>query len=125
MVMLVTLQQASDTVKRDQNHDDNHLTMLIEAASEAVLNYLKDGRVYERTLGTDGLPVLDSNGDFVYELDSSGDRIPLAIVQRAVLYLVGVFYKNPDSDPDKEWQPGFLPAPVTAMLYPLRTPALA
>lgn len=109
MVMLVSLQQASDHLRRDGNDDDADLTLKIKAASGAVLNYLKSGEDF-----------LDSAGDV--ELDSAGD--PLFVpeeVQAAVLILVGMFY---DGSSREDWEPGYLPKAVTALLYPLRDPAM-
>lgn len=125
MVMLVTLEQASERIRRDTNADDADLTLMIHSASHAVINYLNGESPYVKVIGTDGLPALDSNGGFIYDVDSSGDPIPLEVVQQAVLYLIGVFYDDRDGKNLSEWQPGFLPAPVTALLYPLRTPAIA
>jgi len=105
MVMLVTLQQASDHLRRDTNADDTDLTLKIKAASRAVLNYLKDAAD----------TYLDSSGVAVE------DEIPDE-VRMATLLLVGVLYK--DRENSAEFQPGFLPAAVTALLYPLRTPTV-
>jgi hypothetical protein len=43
----------------------------------------------------------------------------------ATILLTGHFYNNPDGDPEHDWEQGYLPRPVTALLYPLRDPALA
>lgn len=105
MVMLVTLQQASDHLRRDTTDDNTDLTLKIEAASDAVLNYLK----------SDGEDYLDSSGDVVAE------NVPNA-VRMATLLLVGVFYSNRDNS--TEFERGYLPPVVTALLYPLRAPAI-
>lgn len=36
----------------------------------------------------------------------------------------GQFYKDPDGNSENAFTPGFLPAPVISLLYPLRDPAL-
>ena len=41
------------------------------------------------------------------------------------LLLVGYFYRHRDENPEGEYQMGYLPWPVTALLYPLSDPALA
>lgn len=110
---LVTLQQASDYVRRDTNCDDLDLDLLIEAASSAVLNYL----------GSGADSFLDSNGEVV--VDEVGDYDIPGAVKGATLYLTAWFYRNRDADTEKAFAAGYLPAPVTAMLYPLRDPTLA
>lgn len=125
MVMLVTLQQARDQIRSDTNADDNHLKINIQAASKAVMNYLKSTKPYVPELDSFGDPVLDSFGDIIYFHDSAGDLLVLPEVQQAVLYLLGVFYRDRDGQDMGEWQHGYLPMPVIALLYPLRDPALA
>ena len=39
--------------------------------------------------------------------------------------LVGHFYKEPDGNTEDAFEQGYLPKPVTALLYPLRDPTLA
>lgn len=115
-MMLVTLQSVSDYVRRDSDDDAAVLTALVEAASEAVVNYLGDQ--------AESVLAYDSNG--VLLEDSNGIAIDVpAVVQAAVRYLAAWFYRNRDADGEGAFQPGYLPAPVTAMLYPLRDPTLA
>lgn len=113
-MMLITLTDASDYVRRDGTDDDDVLTALIETASDLVVNYLGAGA--DAWLDSNGDPYLDSNGD---ALD-----IPAA-VKGAVRYMTGWLYRNRDADPDQAFPAGYLPLPVTAMLYPLRDPTLA
>lgn len=110
-MMLVTLQQASDHLRRDTDADDADLTLKIHAASAAVLNYL--------SVGADRF--LDSSGEMI--TDSAGDPVDIPYeVQAAVLLMVGTLYK--DRDASDAFERGYLPAPVTALLYPLRTPTV-
>lgn len=109
---IVSRQQATDYLRRDTSDDDALLDLLIEAASGAVVNYLGEG--------ADAW--LDSNGDLIE--DSNGDNDAPEAVKGAVLYLTGWLYRHRDEDVEKAFQPGYLPAPVTAMLYPLRDPVL-
>lgn len=112
--MLVSLQQASDHLRRDTTADDNDLRLKIEAASGAVLNYLEDGA--ESFLDTAGEVPEDTNGDPI--------GVPYE-VKAAVLLLVGDFYSNRGEDQSANWvDPNYLPRAVTALLYPRRKPAL-
>lgn len=93
----------------DENDDDALLDGLIEAATGAVVRYLKSAADQ----------YLDSGGSV-----PSGVEIP-GVIKTATIMLVGYLFRNPDQDPDKNFERGYLPAPVTALLYPLRDPALA
>lgn len=114
-MMLVTLQQASDHLRRDTAADDNDLTLKIHAASAAVMNYIQGP-------GIDGFT--DSFGDIF--VDSAGDPldVPYA-VQAATLLMVGYLYRLRDNNGDGDFDRGYLPMPVTALLTPYRCPSLA
>lgn len=124
--MLVTLEQAKDNLLIDFNTYDTDIRLKISSASGMVLNYLKSRKnLYVLRVDDDGEPLLDSQGDVIYELDSQGARIVRDEIKHAVLILVGMFFRDRDGVEAKDWAPGFLPAPVTAILYPLRDPAIA
>ncbi len=110
MPKLVSLQQVKAGLRVDHDDDDGHLELLIEAASNRVVKHLK-GRAAE-----------------VLDLDSSGEPtsggIP-AEVMVATIMLVGYLYRNPDQDPDRDFDIGMLPKPVKSLLYALRDPTLA
>lgn len=132
MVMLVTLQQASDHLRRDTTDDDNDLTLKISGASRAVLNYLKnDMLAYEFEADETGQPILDSSGDIVYLLDSSGDYISRPEVQQAVLIMIGVMYADRQAvqyiDGESEPRLGNMSLPKTVhwLLDPIRKPTLS
>lgn len=113
MVMLVSLTQAKDHLRVDTADEDNDLTLKIHAASAAVLNYIRNGA--DIFTDSTGEPIVDSN------------EAPLGIpyeVQAATLLLIGYLYRQRDSDEDKEWDMGYLPKPVTALLYTHRIPSL-
>lgn len=111
MVMLVSLKQASDHLKRDTTDDDADLTLLIHAASIAVIQYLKTGATF-----------LDSSGE--PPQDSSGDPIDVPQnVQLAVLYLIGVYFDQAAGTEMEKWKQGYLPFPVINLLYMMRDPA--
>ncbi len=111
MVALVTLERVKEALNITSADDDNLLDAYIAAASAAVINYLK--------AQAEVLLDLDSGGDV-----PSGVEIPPAI-EIATLILVGHFYREPDGNTDQAFEQGYLPKPVTALLYPLRDPAIA
>lgn len=121
----VTLERAKAHLGMDHDEDDTLIGAYIVAASGAVKNYLKSASAYEVERDSNDDPVLDSNGDTEYIRDSSGDKVVALPVQQATLLLIGHFYKDRDENPDGAFAQGYLPAPVTALLYPLRDPALA
>lgn len=110
---IVTLDQAKDHLRIDTDAGDNDLSLKISAASAAVYAYLKNG--------TDLFT--DSAGALI--VDSAGvPDVPFQ-VKAACLLMLGYLYKDRDEDADGAYEQGYLPKPVTALLYPLRDPALA
>lgn len=98
MVMLVTLQEASDHLRRDTNDDDADLIIKISAASAAVQNYLKDPLlVYEFAQDEYGQDLLDSSGNPYLAVDSNGNYIVRQEAKAAVLLIVGVLYIDRDA----------------------------
>lgn len=124
-MMYVTLARAKQHLNMDHDEDDNLIEVYVQAASGAVKNYLKSGSPYEVERDSNDDPILDSSGDPIYVVDSSDDKVVSYPVQAAVLLMVGFLYKDRDENPDQAFQQGYLPKPVTALLYPLRKPALA
>jgi len=122
-MMYVTLQRAKQHLNMDHDLDDPLIEAYIGAASEAVKNYLKSASPYEVERDSNDDPVFDSSGDPVYAVDSSGDKIVRYSVVAATLLMVGFLYKDRDENPDSAFERGFLPKPVTALLYSLRDPA--
>jgi hypothetical protein len=116
MVMLVGLNEAKAQLQVDHNQQDAHIEMLIHACSGAVLNYLKRD-------------VADLDSDNALEVDSDGVIIMEWEVTLATLYLVGVMFRDRDGPASIEQSSfvdqGYLPRPVTALLYPLRDPTAA
>jgi uncharacterized phage protein (predicted DNA packaging) len=95
----VTLDETKAALVVDFEDDDALLTLLIDAASESVAQYLKvDQETLEPTPAT---------------------------VKVATIILAGYLYKNRDKNPEDAFQPGYLPAPVMSLLYPLRDPTVA
>lgn len=133
MVMLVTLQEASDHLRRDNDADDNDLVLKIHAASNSVLNYLKDFMLaYQFEIDDHGVAVLDSSDEIVYLEDSSGEFIAREEVKHAVLIVLGVYYneregENYTSGDSRSGRIGslHLPRAVYSILDCIRTPTLA
>ncbi|WP_421367008.1 head-tail connector protein [Agrobacterium tumefaciens] len=95
--------KASLRILPTETDDDALLSLLLMAASKSVANYLKSAAGPLLAVGAD---------------------IPPEVVVSTIM-LVGYLYRSPDQDPDRYFEPGYLPAPVTALLYPLRDPAVA
>lgn len=109
---LVSLAQGKRHLRVDFEDEDNDIELKVHAASAAVLNYLKSG--------ADAF--LDSSGGVIE--DSSGDPVGIPFeVQAATLLMLGYLYKDRDTNAGGEYEQGYLPKPVTALLYPLRDPA--
>lgn len=132
MVELVTLRQAKDHLRIDTDDGDNDLNLKINAASNAVLNYIKrSGIAYEYEVDADGDPILDSAGDRIFIVDSAGDKIPLPEVQSAVLIMLGLIYVDRDGQDfqrdERNLTLGELQIPRTVkwLLDPLRCPTMA
>lgn len=102
--MLATLADAKAQVYAAHDADDGLLLGYLEAASEAVLTYLK--------IEEADLPV---SATFA--------------ARQATLILVAEWYKNREADQqghvDAQYGYGYLPQPVIALLYPHRDPAVA
>ena len=124
-MMYVTLARAKQHLNMDHDQDDVLITAYIGAASEAVKNYLKSASPYDVERDSNDDPIVDSSGDPIYVVDSNGDKVVRYAVQAATLLMVGFLYKDRDENPDSAFEAGYLPKPVTALLYPIRTPALS
>ena len=113
MWMLVSLAKTKAALRIDHTDDDATLELYIAAASRAVHAYL--GSQAGELLTIDSPPDSPPN-----DLDDVDER-----VQAAVIFLAGHFYQSPDTNPDEAFHQGYLPKPVTAILYPMRDPSLA
>jgi hypothetical protein len=103
-MMLVTVDEAKERLRVIHDEDDDDLEMMIRGTSAAVLRYLR----------SDGAEFVTSDGDLHVPDD----------VQLAVLMLTGILFRDRDGTEAKDWEHGFLPKPVIALLYPLRDPAM-
>ncbi len=103
--MIVTLAQARAQLQSTHSADDDDLTLKINAASEAVMTYLK--------------------------LDDEAD-IPAGATfaaQQATLILVAEFYKNREGEQQspvpEQYGYGYLNNAAVSLLYPHRVPSVA
>lgn len=111
-MMLVTLQQAKDHLRVDDDLQDIQIAEIAEDASDAVILYLSSTRA-------DAIDAfMDSNGEPITEL------LP-GVVRRATLMTIGYFFRYRDENEGEAYDRGYLPKPVTALLYPLRDPGYA
>lgn len=112
----VTIEEAKCQcrVPSTDGFDDGRFFHLIQAASGAVKNYLKDFSAYEGQRNTDD----------DYEVDSSGEPVLEEIlevkpeVKQAVLLLIDDWYNGRMPE-----DPHSLPPYVSSLLWPLRDPA--
>lgn len=119
--MLVTVDEARDHLRSDTDADTSDLTAKIQAASDAVLDYV--GTLVPRD--TAGDPFLDSSGALL--------GIPERVVTRlkqATLITVGYLYRERAGSHEYAVPSAFgygysLPQGATALLYPLRRPTVA
>lgn len=108
MVMLVEVDEVKERLRFDHDLEDEDIERAIEDASAAVMAYLKvASTAYDDSFGT----LVPAN-------------VP-AQARTAVIHLVGIWKRDPSGVEMEKWQMGYLPAPITAILYPLRDPSLA
>lgn len=113
----VSLEQVKGRLKIDDDASDADLNLMIEAATERILIHLNGSSPMQPQTEDDGTLVL-VDGAPVYT-----DKVR-PIVKSAVLTLVGYMYRYPTGDEKKAYDPNVLPAPVTALLGPLRKKVL-
>lgn len=133
MTELVTKAEAYAQLRIDDTAHDVWLAVWIPAVSQAVLNWLKDEwRAYDPELDADGNPVLDSAGDEIPLVDTSGNMTPRWSVKAAVLLELAVQFRYRDGlGPTVETgdlysgRYGYtLSRGATAILQPLRKPTV-
>lgn len=133
MTELVTVEEARTHLRLDTGTaDDAWLAIFIPAISESVLGWLKDEwRAYVPELGPDGLPVEDSNGDPIPEVDSAGAMTPKWRVKAAVLIELASMTKYREGEGTDNVVPAdaghgyVLNKASTALLAPLRKSTVA
>jgi hypothetical protein len=122
VTLLVTLDEAKSHLRVDHGLDDDDITLKIEAASAAVLEYIGDTQYL----------FLDTGGDDLDLADTSADQVGLRArhkAKQATLLLVGDWFTNRTPNPadvvDQRFGYGYLPRAVVALLYGLRDPTIA
>lgn len=113
MIDLITLEEAKAHLYIIHDADDADLKLKIYGASEAVLDYLKAEGV-KNFIGEDGELLKDDEGNSL---------VPFK-VKAATLLMLGYLHKDRDDNPGNAFEHGYLPKPVTALLYSMRDPAL-
>lgn len=119
----VTLEEAKWHLRVSDTLHDSHIEILIGSASGAVKSYIKTASAYEYERGADDEYLLDSNDEYILDSDSNGNIVKPE-VKSAVLLLIGEWFLNREGA-GAEYVHMVLPAPVLALLYPLRDPTLA
>lgn len=119
----VTLSEQKDYSQILHTGRDDTITLLIQAASAQVKNYLGNFSPYEGERNSDDDYHVDSNWEPVIALDSNGSQTVKPEVKLAVMYLVDI-HLWPDRHKNEIKGQGRLPEAVETILYPLRDPAL-
>ena len=115
---LITVDQAKLQIRAGDEVDEDELQEMVDAASAMVLNYLKSASPYVQDVDSNGAPLVDSSDEPVYT-----DTVRPEVMM-ATKILVGYLWRKRDENTDGEFDRGYLPMPVTAILFPLRDPAL-
>ena len=119
MTPYIDVDQAKAQIRGYEESDDTELEEMVLGASAMVRNYLKSTSAYDPELDSNDDPLLDSSGDVVY---TTTVRVE---VQMATKMLTAMLWRNRDENGENLFDRGYLPMPVTAILYPLRDPALS
>lgn len=137
---LVTLAEAKDQLSVLDNEDDVRIDRLTIIASQIIMNYLKVSPYLDGWTNTSGIPLvdtdgnplriggqgyLDTNGNFILDLDTNGNPIDSGIsvipgmVQAATLLVIAAL------DDDREGAKDPLSPAVESLLMRFRDPAVA
>lgn len=118
--MLASVAQVKARVRFDHDAEDADWELAIQSASAMILNYLRDPTLYQDSSGN---VLTDSNGDVLPATYATPTGVPAEVMQATIL-LAGMIKRDPDGKEMTSWQQGYLPWPVTAGIYMLRSPAL-
>ncbi|EPX7401061.1 head-tail connector protein [Cronobacter sakazakii] len=107
MIELVTLLQAKEHLRIDDDAGDADLTLKIQASSAAILAYVQGSRDL----------IVNSDGALI-------EGEPLRRTQTALLMLLGWLDRNRGGEEEEKLQQGELPLSVTMLIYDLRRPTI-
>ncbi|WP_286931940.1 head-tail connector protein [Leclercia sp. UBA5958] len=107
MIELVTLEQAKDHLRIDDDYGDSDLSLKIQGGSAAIISYIQGSRNL----------VVDSAGKLI-----EGET--LARVQTALLVLLGYLDRNRGGEEEEKLRQGELPFSVSMLIYDLRKPTI-
>ncbi|MDS7771201.1 MULTISPECIES: head-tail connector protein [Klebsiella] len=107
MIELVTLPQAKEHLRIDDDSGDADLLLKIQAGSAVLLSYIQGSRD----------KVVDGDGNLI-----QGE--PLLRMQESLLRLLGYLDRNRNGEEEEKLQQGELPFSVTMLIYDLRRPTI-
>ncbi|MBV2177331.1 head-tail connector protein [Klebsiella aerogenes] len=107
MIELVTLEQAKEHLRIDDDAADDDIKLKIQSGSAALLSYIQGSREL----------VVNSSGVL-----TEGE--PLKRVQGALLILLGYLDRNRGGEEEEKLKQGELPLSVTMLIYDLRRPTI-
>lgn len=132
MTSLCTAIEARAHLRIDDDADDEWLAIFIPAISEAVAGWLKDEwRLYVCVVDSSGEYVIDSSGDPIIALDSSGSPTVRSLVKAAMLVELASAYRFREGEGTENTVPSdaghgyVLNKLSTAMLSSLRKTTVA
>ncbi|HBN2816202.1 TPA: phage gp6-like head-tail connector protein [Klebsiella oxytoca] len=107
MIELVTLPQAKEHLRIDDDAGDDDLLLKIQVGSAVLLSYIQGSRD----------KVVDGDGNLI-----QGE--PLLRMQESLLRLLGYLDRNRNGEEEEKLQQGELPFSVTMLIYDLRRPTI-
>ncbi|MFV3026541.1 head-tail connector protein [Klebsiella aerogenes] len=107
MIELVTLEQAKEHLRIDEDAADDDIKLKIQSGSAALLSYIQGSREL----------VVNSSGVLI-------EGEPLKRVQGALLILLGYLDRNRGGEEEEKLKQGELPLSVTMLIYDLRIPTI-
>lgn len=108
MIKLVTLDEAKQHLRIDDDYGDTDLTLKIEGGSAAILAYVQGSRQ---------LIVAENSETLI-------DGEPLSRAKTALLVLLGILDRNRGGEEEEKLKQGELPFSVTMLIYDLRRPSI-
>ncbi|HFQ7085833.1 TPA: head-tail connector protein [Raoultella planticola ATCC 33531] len=107
MIELVTLIQAKEHLRIDDDAGDADLLLKIQAGSAVLLSYIQGSRD----------KVVDGDGNLI-----QGE--PLLRMQESLLRLLGYLDRNRCGEEEEKLMQGELPLSITMLIYDLRQPTI-